>query len=194
LAGEEGIHKLQRESEESKDRSRRNVRVQLARVEVLPAPAEDAPPSFDRDALNITASELRTKENKDRPLQVVEVHDPASDLRVRVRSGDALKVALTLLAARIARQRAQDAATEEVARVYHLARTQYVRDPRTGHRIGRPREVLGGAIDPFLLAFLARPNGDQTNPNDASGLQTEEIEDVTGNGSKRRRGKGKRDA
>src|SRR5262249_309530 len=50
LAGEEGIHKLQRESEESKDHSRRNVRVQLARVEVLPAPAEDSPPSFDRDA------------------------------------------------------------------------------------------------------------------------------------------------
>src|SRR5262249_45986005 len=116
LAGEEGIHKLQRESEESRDHGHRNVRVQLARVEVLPAPAEGVPLPFDRDALNITATELRTKESKDRPLQLVEVHDPASDLRVRVRSSDALKFALNLLAARITRQSTHGADTEEVVR------------------------------------------------------------------------------
>jgi hypothetical protein len=44
--------------------------------------------------------------------------------------------------------------TDVIARVYNLARTQYVRDPRTGQRDGRPREVLGGALDPFLLAYL----------------------------------------
>src|SRR5262249_40246707 len=153
----------------------------LARVEVLPAPAEGVPLPFDRDALNITATELRTKESKDRPLQLVEVHDPASDLRVRVRSSDALKFALNLLAARITRQTTHGADTEEVVRVYHLARSQYVRDPRTSHRVSRPREVLGGAIDPFLLAYLASQNGDQKDPSslgdqrNGSALQPEEA-------------------
>jgi ATP-dependent Clp protease ATP-binding subunit ClpA/protein subunit release factor B len=185
LAGEEGIHKLQRESDEAKDHGRRSARVQLARVEVLPAPDEGVPPPFDRDALEITASVVRSKETRDRPLQLVEVHDPASDLRVRVRSSDALKVALSLLSARIARQRAPGVATEEVARVYHLARTQYVRDPRTGHRIGRPREVLGGAIDPFLLAYLARQNGDHGEGSaHQPGALVDDVERHTGKGKR----------
>jgi hypothetical protein len=47
------------------------------------------------------------------------------------------------------------AADEELARVCYMARSQSIRDPRTGHREGRPREVLAGAIDPFLVAYLS---------------------------------------
>jgi hypothetical protein len=41
-----------------------------------------------------------------------------------------------------------------LVRVYHLGGAPYVRDPRTGYRSGQPRDVLGGAIDGFLLAHL----------------------------------------
>jgi hypothetical protein len=45
-------------------------------------------------------------------------------------------------------------ADETLARVYYLGRSQYVRDPRSGHREGRSRDVLRGGIDGFLFAFL----------------------------------------
>lgn len=43
-----------------------------------------------------------------------------------------------------------------MARIYYLARSQYVRDPRTNHRERRPREVLEGRIGPFLFAYLSQ--------------------------------------
>lgn len=45
-------------------------------------------------------------------------------------------------------------APSELVRVYHAGRQQSVRDPRTGQHVARLREVTGGAIDSFLLAYL----------------------------------------
>jgi protein subunit release factor B len=42
----------------------------------------------------------------------------------------------------------------DVVRIYNFAGTQYARDPRTGQEADRPRDVLNGGIDPFLLAAL----------------------------------------
>jgi protein subunit release factor A len=44
----------------------------------------------------------------------------------------------------------------EVVRLYCFARSHYVRDPRTGERSNRAREVLKGEIDAFLLTYLAQ--------------------------------------
>jgi ATP-dependent Clp protease ATP-binding subunit ClpA len=49
----------------------------------------------------------------------------------------------------------------DVVRVYNFVRTQYVRDPRTGQESDRPREVLSGAIDPFLLSSLKSTDADR---------------------------------
>jgi ATP-dependent Clp protease ATP-binding subunit ClpA len=165
LAGEEGIHKLQREGDESQERGRRRARIQLARVEVLAAPGEEALP-FEREAVRVVESSgagAKTREPRGQQVaqpQVIELLEPASGLRVRVRAAEARQTALALLGARVARQTAARGATEAVARVYHLAKTQYARDPRTGQRSGRPRDVLAGAIDPFLLAYLALQEGE----------------------------------
>jgi ATP-dependent Clp protease ATP-binding subunit ClpC len=44
----------------------------------------------------------------------------------------------------------------DVARLYSFGRSHYVRDPRTGERSNRARDVLRGDIDEFLLAYLSR--------------------------------------
>jgi hypothetical protein len=44
----------------------------------------------------------------------------------------------------------------DVARLYSFGRSHYVRDPRTGERSNRARDVLRGDIDTFLLAYLSR--------------------------------------
>jgi hypothetical protein len=44
----------------------------------------------------------------------------------------------------------------DVARLYSFGRSHYVRDPRTGERSNRARDVLHGDIDEFLLAYLSR--------------------------------------
>ena len=49
---------------------------------------------------------------------------------------------------------------EELVRIYHLAKAQYARDPRTGERSSRARDVLDGALDAFLLAYLKQQADD----------------------------------
>ncbi len=44
----------------------------------------------------------------------------------------------------------------EVVRLYSFGRSHYVRDPRTGERSNRAKDVLGGDIDAFLLAYLSQ--------------------------------------
>jgi hypothetical protein len=81
-----------------------------------------------------------------------------SGAEVRVAARDAERVALALLAARAVRPHpgATVTGSDEMARIYYLARSQYVRDPRTNHRERRPREVLDGRIGPFLFAYLSQ--------------------------------------
>ncbi len=95
-----------------------------------------------------------------RPRSLAEASEAKSGLVVRVRAQDAGRVARMLLAARLARLQAQVQAgvagsgSDEVVRVYHLGKTQFVHDKRTGTRDGQPKRVLGGGIDRFLLAYL----------------------------------------
>ena len=42
----------------------------------------------------------------------------------------------------------------ETVRNYVLHPDQYVKDARTGHKVGNPQPVLDGGIDPFLEAYL----------------------------------------
>ena len=70
-------------------------------------------------------------------------------------SEDAPDAALFLLAARLARQeQPREQSSDALARVYTVAANSFVRDPRTGHRHRRPRDVLAGDLDEFLLAYL----------------------------------------
>ena len=146
LGGEVGLHKLQREDGSRKERGRAGTQVQLARVEILSALqlAEAAPDGDARILQIIGGSENHavkidgsgrgeTRETKDHYL-VVEARDLLLSLQARQESGMP--------------------ASEELVRVYHLTKAQYVRDPRTGERSNRPREVLDGALDAFLLAYL----------------------------------------
>src|SRR5579859_3841264 len=154
LSGEEGLHKLQRDAEEPAGRGRGNAVVRLARVEVLPvresnslrAAAEMAP---------LTESSV-ARDGKDGMIRSVELTDPTTREVVRVYAEDAGHVARDLLVALLGRGAGGTAPGEDVARVYHLGRTQYVRDPRTGLRVNRPRDVLAGALDSFLVAYLKR--------------------------------------
>ncbi len=166
LRGECGIHKHQCEQTEGRDRDRGRGRpkVRLARVELLPVP-----PEGDR-ALRPEALEIvelgepvgtAGRDGRDgrqlpeeRAARLIEATDPRSGQRVRVRAADPAAIAAELIAARLAAGAVPS--SDEVVRVYHLAKTQYVRDPRTNHREGRVREVLDGAIDAFLVAYLAQ--------------------------------------
>ncbi len=147
LGGEVGLHKLQREDGNRKERGRAGTQVQLARVEILSALqlAEAAPDGDTRILQIIGGSENHavkvdgsgrgeTRETKDHYYPVVEARDLLLSLQARQESGMP--------------------ASEELVRVYHLTKAQFVRDPRTGERSSRPREVLDGALDAFLLAYL----------------------------------------
>jgi peptide chain release factor 2 len=152
LQGEAGIHKLQRELSGANDHHGRPVtRLHLARVSVLAAPD---PAALDATRQQTPVTVCAEEPGRDgKTVQVVEVRSPGG-LRVRVRAEHAERLALSLLAARTALAEADPAEDALVVRVYRLARTQYVRDPRTGERSGKPRDVLAGAIDPFLFAYL----------------------------------------
>ncbi len=179
LRGEEGLHKLQSEESGAKERGRAQARVQLARVEVLPVPVHDnsngasahgphgafqlSELSVDRRPRDSRESKdakdgKESKEGKDRAAHtVMEARDQVSGLSVRVQAqqpDEAQSLACDLLAALLERQAAGAAPQDEVARVYHLAKTQYARDPRTGERSNRARDVLDGMLDNFLLAYL----------------------------------------
>ncbi len=42
----------------------------------------------------------------------------------------------------------------DTVRNYVLHPEQYVKDARTGYKVGTPQTVLDGELDPFLEAFL----------------------------------------
>jgi hypothetical protein len=200
LAGEAGIHKVQRPPDEGRGHGRegrRHAEVRLARVEVLVSARANRDGLPDGEgAAQVThlavvsdghghdghgrdghARDGHGRDDSDRPLMVVEVTDGATGLRVRVRTAAAETVGQSLLAARRAcppRAGVLDG-MDVIARVYNLARTPYVRDPRTGHRDGRPREVLGGALDAFLLAYLR-----QDEERRAEARRAEEREEERG--------------
>jgi ATP-dependent Clp protease ATP-binding subunit ClpC len=160
LRGECGIHKHQFEEMAGRDRGPGRPKVRLARVELLPVPPQNDR-SVRPEVLEIVdVPETPGRDGRDghqpeeRAPRLIEAIDPRSGQRVRVRAIEPATVAAELIAARLAA--GTPSPTDEVVRVYHLARTQYVRDPRTNHRESRVREVLDGVIDPFLLAYLAR--------------------------------------
>jgi hypothetical protein len=84
----------------------------------------------------------------------VEAYHAPSGTQIRLQATDPSQFAAALVQARLAAAPAAD----QIVRVYNLAGTQYVRDPRTGQRSARPRDVLQGALDPFLLAYLEQAN------------------------------------
>jgi ATP-dependent Clp protease ATP-binding subunit ClpC len=144
LLGENGIHKLHKERPSPPGSAGARTQVQLARVEVLPI------------MLAIGDGDGAAR-NPERPtVRVVEAFHGATGPTRRRGTERAEEVAGALSDARALRPARGGAmeADEVLARVYYLARSQYVRDPRTGHREGRSRDVLRGAIDGFLYAFL----------------------------------------
>ncbi|HLJ81330.1 MAG TPA: AAA family ATPase, partial [Ktedonobacterales bacterium] len=154
LSGEEGLHKLQRDAEEPAGRGRANAVVRLARVEILPV-RDSTSLRAAADIIPVVAHGAE-RDGKDSAAHTAEFTDPATRETVQVRAEDAERIARELLVALLGRAAAGTATAEEIARVYHLGRTQYVRDPRTGLRLNRPREVLAGALDSFLVAYLNR--------------------------------------
>lgn len=175
LTGEEGLHKVQRDAAEPAGRGRANAVVQLARVEVLPV--------RDSQALRLAAERFaamegstNTHSTKDPAAHSAEVNDPATKECVRIQADGAPAVARELLLALLARSAREYASGEEVARVYHLGRTQYVRDPRTGLRINRPRDVLAGSLDGFLVASLKRTSA--SGQHEPAGNDTPDLAPV----------------
>lgn len=150
LVAEEGLHKLQ-EPAASKGTDRQRARLRLARVDVLRVPAMDETEvarAVARDATDGVGHRPDTPE-------VAEVVDVVTGWRVRLRCEHPVRVASELLLALAERAKQPLAGRDdEVARVYALGRTQYVRDPRTGERTPHPRDVLAGSLDGFLLAYL----------------------------------------
>ena len=127
LRGEAGLHKLQREDSNLKGRGRASVQVQLARVDIVSVEQGEGMAPEEARRFFQTSGESGYSAGKD-------AHD------TKEATGQ--------------RQESAVPPVEELARVYHLARAQYARDPRTGMRSSRAREVLEGALDPFLLAYL----------------------------------------
>jgi hypothetical protein len=154
LRGEEGLHKLQREdSGQKRERGRPTTQVQLARIEVL-CGAGSSDHFLTPEIGDIHTREVmrEQKEQKEHHTALLEARHVASGLSVRVHSSE--EVAHELLGALLLRQESGIPPSEDLVRVYHLAKAQYVRDPRTGERSSRARDVLDGALDAFLLAYL----------------------------------------
>jgi hypothetical protein len=172
LGGEDGLHKLERDGEAAppgRGRRKPSPPVYLARVEILRAADadDDASARHDGQANGIQVrllgaeGEARGRDGREgsedgRARAVAEASEAKSGLVVRVRAADAERVARMLLAARLSRQQAAATGTvsDEVVRVYHLGKTQFVHDKRTATRDGQAKRVLGGGIDRFLLAYL----------------------------------------
>jgi protein subunit release factor B len=158
LEGEEGLHKLQREdSGQKKDRGRPATQVQLARIEVLCSVGTGHSPTPEIG--DIHTREV-AKDQKEHHSPLLEANHGTSGLSVRVQSSE--EVARELLMALMARKESGLPPSEELVRVYHLSRAQYARDPRTGERSSRARDVLDGALDAFLLAYLKRQVDDSS--------------------------------
>ncbi|MGO8951235.1 MAG: AAA family ATPase [Ktedonobacterales bacterium] len=180
LRGEEGLHKLQHDDgvPRKKDRGRATTRVQLARVDVLLASGDvSVPPAAGdvsiaeiiRDAKDAkdVKDPKEPRDQRDNRSALLEARHERSGLSVRVQSSE--EVARGLLRALLVRQESGIPPGDELVRVYHLAKAQYVRDPRTGVRSTRARDVLDGALDAFLLAYL-KQKADVVN------RQSEEVE------------------
>jgi ATP-dependent Clp protease ATP-binding subunit ClpC len=158
LRGEEGLHKLQREdSGQKKDRGRPSTQVQLAHIEVLCSAGSGH--SSTPEIGDIRTREV-AKDQKEHHSTLLEAHHGTSGLSVRVQSSE--EVARELLTALMVRQESGLPPSEELVRVYHLAKAQYARDPRTGERSSRARDVLDGALDAFLLAYLKQQAGESS--------------------------------
>lgn len=86
-------------------------------------------------------------------LRETQRHDPAWLLRLSSR--------LQTLRDRVAMAELELLATDggsvltTGARLYSFARSHSIRDPRTGRRSSRPRDVLNGDLDTFLVAYLS---------------------------------------
>ncbi len=171
----------------------------FVRVEVLPVPSTEAQAlPFQREdvvvAVEPSAPGRRVKArdkaqdatgDQAGARQTATATDRVSGTAVRVTAREAGEVALALLAARAARpsQGAALTASDVVARVYCLARSQYVRDPRTNHRERRARQVLEGRIGPFLVAYLSArrpstPPAPATPATAADGTERSEADRV----------------
>ena len=66
------------------------------------------------------------------------------------------RLARAIQAALARREAEQPDRLDQLVRVYRTGAVTSVRDPRTGERTGRLREVLEGELDPFLVAYLTR--------------------------------------
>ncbi len=156
LSGEEGLHKLQREDSAHKkhERGRTATQVQLARVEVVRAVVDGSVASVAGDIhISECAKDLlEPSDRRDYHSALLEARHESSGLSIRVRSTE--EVAGELLRALLSRQESGLPPSDELVRIYHLAKSQYVRDPRTGERFTRAKDVLDGALDTFLLAYL----------------------------------------
>jgi ATP-dependent Clp protease ATP-binding subunit ClpA len=168
LQGEHGVHKVYREVPRNdphyeKLRTAKRSWIEYARVEVIPSPqlAPDAM-AAGAEAIRVVVKPAgrgaaHNGANGAAPLQTADAATADGLYTVRVRATNAGPIAEALLRAQLAHptRGAALAGNDELARVYYLTRGQHVRDPRTDERQNRPREVLGGGIDPFLFAWLA---------------------------------------
>jgi ATP-dependent Clp protease ATP-binding subunit ClpC len=156
LRGESGIHKLQRDDGAARGRERAAQSVCLCKLEILPAR------SLDGQLEEITGVQVRVvgegRDGRDGGRMAAEAVEERSGLRVTVRAARAEEVSLALLLARRAGAQAQTGG-DEVVRIYHIGKTQFVRDKRTGERDGQPKRVLSGGIDRFLFAALRSIEG-----------------------------------
>jgi ATP-dependent Clp protease ATP-binding subunit ClpC len=154
LAGESGLHHLIRTVKSRRTGDPREQR-DVVRVDVLPAPPEDAWPPAEE--LRCEARPLRGVEGR----LIAHPRHELSLLHVPTMTGvqawvetaveKAKEALLPLLAARIARARDGAPASDASVRRYVLGPTPLVRDRRTGRSTGRLQPVLDGEID-FLLA------------------------------------------
>jgi ATP-dependent Clp protease ATP-binding subunit ClpC len=162
LQGEQGVHKVYREVPKNDEayeklRAARRSWIEYARVEVIPssaAGAADAPAGIRVTVKPVGRGSARGGEA---PLLLADATTADGTQAVRVRATNPGPIAEALLCAQLAHPARGEAlaASDELARIYYLTRGQHVRDPRTDERQDRPREVLSGAIDPFLFAWLA---------------------------------------
>jgi len=149
LRGEAGIHQQTRRDGDAPGHEYHRA-VQRARVEILPlvlrAP-DDQP--FRAEELRLVTRAVTQAHKGPHALQQVEAS--ARGVSVHLIGQDAPELAVTLLAARLLSPPTE---AEEVVRVYTTGRERWVRDPRTGVRSNDPRDILDGALDPFLVGYM----------------------------------------
>ena len=154
LRGESGVHRREPSAEERGSGGRRPKRgeshqalVHQALVEVLPLASLSDEPSADVQVRRI--GELPAESGSaSRPL----VEATAGGARVRLVGEQAARIAPALLTARA--EKHEDEPRLALARVYRFDPAPSVHDPRSGEHSARLKDVLGGDLDAFLVAFL----------------------------------------